>query len=419
MSLALSSLLAVLVPLAAAGPTSAEASPTSLEDAGPQPAVPSIQAAIVELGRGPVELREAATRQLLEAGLAESPEHGPTSGVVRAVVAAAGRGNLERRSRAVAILEAWAFGPNSQLTAAEALGLVSSEQSDSPDEGRPANPLFPPPSRPSSDEPPAAAAKDDRSPHETPAFATPLAEVAERWLDELSVARIIDPDDPPPVEDQAVAALATAALMTHDAVRRQRACTAIRLLGGRVSFDETLFRSRGLGRGLGRGIGGFAPQMRGGEELSEVVLTPRWSGGTEGLYHLRRLQYVGSFKLRVEGILTGTDPQAILALKQVIDRLEIEPVSTATLGIQASTSTPLVVSDVVPGGACATAGLRGGDTIRRLGDDDVYSLPHVKELLRKYQPHQTVPLTYERYGRRHTVDVTLGDWLDNKLPGRR
>ena len=242
-----------------------------------------------------------------------------------------------------------------------------------------------------------------------PDAADPRAAEAERALVELAAG-----------ENRQSAMLARLAIARFADARQKHAVAMIRQLGGVVEYDRGL-----LNRRMPAAIpGGFMPNRAlllrsasGEQQITRIKLGDTWTGGDAGLYHLRRLEHADGFKIRVEGMPEGLTPTAVRALKGVLD-VEIDFASTATLGISAETSTPLRISQVVEGGACSRAGLRGGDIVRELDGREVRSLGHVKVLLRAYEPGITVPLVYERGGRLETVDVTLDDWAKNDATGR-
>ena len=337
-----------------------------------------------------------------------------------AVAAASTDPVLQRAAEAVAILQAWAF-PNDEAGASDPAdvwqGLADDPTDDAteqPDAGV---------------DPPAP-----RGTHEVPP-PTPLQRAAERQLSDLAVS-----------ETHRAAPIARAALSRHRDERHRRAVRAIRAFGGGTLFTEAGFYDDPLARngwrfqnirpggaiGPGNPIGPgglFPPNGRGpiqavqppgpmtdqpaSKRLSRVTIGRDWTGGTDGLYHLVQLEQAPSFDLRIEGQPPGVETEAVSRLLARMDNLAISYASPATLGIAGNASTPLRVEQVTPGGSCALAGVQSGDIIRQLGDDPVRSLPHVKGLLMKYQPGQTVPLTIDRRGVTLVLPVTLQDWSKN------
>jgi S1-C subfamily serine protease len=68
----------------------------------------------------------------------------------------------------------------------------------------------------------------------------------------------------------------------------------------------------------------------------------------------------------------------------------------------------MVLADVVPGGAAATAGLKAGDRIIKLGDVDVRSVEDLMFVLMSARPGQRVTVTFVRGGQRQTAEATYG-----------
>ncbi|MFF7793731.1 trypsin-like peptidase domain-containing protein [Streptomyces sp. NPDC007991] len=65
-------------------------------------------------------------------------------------------------------------------------------------------------------------------------------------------------------------------------------------------------------------------------------------------------------------------------------------------------------SPVEPGGPAAKAGLKPGDVITKLDDRVIDSGPTLIGEIWTHKPGDKVTITYERDGKQHTVDVTLG-----------
>jgi S1-C subfamily serine protease len=68
----------------------------------------------------------------------------------------------------------------------------------------------------------------------------------------------------------------------------------------------------------------------------------------------------------------------------------------------------VVLSDVVPDGAAARAGLKGGDRIVQIGSIEIRSINDLMFVLQTAKPGTDVKLTYVRDGKRVTVTATYG-----------
>jgi S1-C subfamily serine protease len=68
----------------------------------------------------------------------------------------------------------------------------------------------------------------------------------------------------------------------------------------------------------------------------------------------------------------------------------------------------MVLSDVVPDGPAAKAGLKGGDRIVKLDDTDIRSVRDLMFVLQGAKPGTQVRVTYVRDGKTETVTATYG-----------
>ena len=207
--------------------------------------------------------------------------------------------------------------------------------------------------------------------------------------------------------------LAELALIRHSATRQDRAVEAIRRLGGVVSDQGGFLGNRTRQQILA------GQSRRDGFQISLIKIGPSWTGGRRGLDELLRLAHVPRFKLRIEGQPDGVERSDVTQLMALLVDTELDFTSTAALGITSDNSTPLVVTETVPGGACARAGIRKGDIVRTLDGKEVNSLNHVRGMLLAYKPGDTIPLTIDRNGRQLTIDVYLDDWSKNDAPIQR
>jgi putative serine protease PepD len=82
-------------------------------------------------------------------------------------------------------------------------------------------------------------------------------------------------------------------------------------------------------------------------------------------------------------------------------------VENAASGAGAQITDGAKISQVNPGSAAATPGLRSGDVITKIDDHLITSSDSLVAMVRSYRPGDTVTVTYERSGDTHTVQVTL------------
>jgi S1-C subfamily serine protease len=68
----------------------------------------------------------------------------------------------------------------------------------------------------------------------------------------------------------------------------------------------------------------------------------------------------------------------------------------------------VLLSDVVPDGPAAKAGLKGGDRIVHIGTHEVATVPDLMFVLEQSKPGTTVDIVFIRDGKQQTVKATFG-----------
>ena len=71
------------------------------------------------------------------------------------------------------------------------------------------------------------------------------------------------------------------------------------------------------------------------------------------------------------------------------------------------------LTEVTPDTPAERAGLRAGDTILAVNDEEVTLAMDLAQIIRKYKPGDTVTLRYSRDGNEKTATVTLGQHPDD------
>ncbi|MFE4970025.1 S1C family serine protease [Streptomyces sp. NPDC056660] len=101
---------------------------------------------------------------------------------------------------------------------------------------------------------------------------------------------------------------------------------------------------------------------------------------------------------------------------QIIKQGKVVDSGRAALGISGRTVVDVdyqpagvAVVTVKPGDAADKAGIRPGDIIIRVGDDDITTITSLAESLATDRPGQKTKVTYSRNDVERTVDVTLGE----------
>ena len=99
-------------------------------------------------------------------------------------------------------------------------------------------------------------------------------------------------------------------------------------------------------------------------------------------------------------------------VRQVVPRLRTgTSIKRAYVGIETGPSTVgqgALVSDVVPGGPAAQGGVQIGDTITRVGGEEIRAPEDISSVITTRRPGDEVEVELRRAGREETVRVTLG-----------
>jgi hypothetical protein len=247
----------------------------------------------------------------------------------------------------------------------------------------------------------------------------PLTTAAEDALDRLAHT------------DATVASYAEAALSRHAMLRENRAIAAIREAGGRVVFQEesepfqdAIAMEAMLAYDEEPSEAPVTPELR---MIWQVYILPEWTGGTDGLQHLRRLRINrGLVVYLIDGCgLTVDDIKPLSA-----DVAGVEPFTrgAATLGVSAYDPTNCQITRLIPGLAAANAGLPIGTVIHRVGKERVRNFQDLVDRLRNHKPGEVVTLSVSRASANYTfdplpsddvpedemrkIDVTLSSWAE-------
>lgn len=209
-------------------------------------------------------------------------------------------------------------------------------------------------------------------------------------------------------ENPNVASRAEAALEAAGPVRRTKAISAFRKLGGIIRF-------------INDDVGAAAvDEMQDAIEYA-MIDKASWKGGDEGLKYLRRIddfRAVSEFRRAAVFVIKGCNvsEQAILDLEAAIPGLGVQRRGPACFGISAysgfGAQRGLLVSSVKAGTAADRAGLVQGDVIIKFNGHDVPDFNALVDKISEKQPGDKVPVIYERNGMQDTVIVELRGWRD-------
>ncbi|QDU41420.1 Periplasmic pH-dependent serine endoprotease DegQ precursor [Maioricimonas rarisocia] len=199
---------------------------------------------------------------------------------------------------------------------------------------------------------------------------------------------------------------ATRALAGNHEIRERRAVAAIRKLGGRVEYgiDENATM-------MVQNLAGNQFQTAPVQEIKTIWLTRGWTGGEEGLRHLRRLTHVSSVNIyHIAG--SGVSREAVEALAADLQGLQVVRRGNASLGIKHLPIGTNVcrVSEVVDGGAAEKAGVVAGDIIVQIDETTIEKFDDLVSELKNYEPGQEAVLKVIRNGQFRSIPVELGGW---------
>ncbi len=232
-------------------------------------------------------------------------------------------------------------------------------------------------------------------------------DVADRADDALE--QLADSDNP------RTAMRAEAILSRHQQLREQRAVEAIRALGGKVQYD---FDGASLSMAPGFGF----PMQRQDEleptmvplRLNTILIGTDWTGGVEGLKHLRRLRHRSAFSLYV---IRGSGVPFEVADGLSRDLRELVVLDRGPfLGIGGSQQPPCRVESLTPGAAADRAQLKVSDRIVSVNGTEVSLFEELVGLLKDHRPGETVTVRVERFApelrayREFDLPVTLDRW---------
>lgn len=216
---------------------------------------------------------------------------------------------------------------------------------------------------------------------------------AERALEEISQS------------ESPAAKQAAFVLLGNSRLRESRARKAIERLGGELGYmnpREDRIRPPAVAPVTGVGFG--EPAM-----LYGIWLHSGWEGSRDDLWHLRRLGHWPNLTIySIRG--NGVTREELIQLNASIPGLRIEERGPC-LGIQSRPDLlPCQVTEVLPNGAAAAAGLKANDEILALNGQQVRNFSELVEMLKEHEVGEAVLLEVHRNGEPQEIEVTLGSW---------
>jgi predicted metalloprotease with PDZ domain len=144
------------------------------------------------------------------------------------------------------------------------------------------------------------------------------------------------------------------------------------------------------------------------DRASDTVWYPRGAAleGVGGKLKGRRISFVDEPVPLVLGEWLDAHPDSTVLLPSKADYREL---NRPYLGIRLEDREgTVVIVSVVEESPAAEAGLRDGDVLRRVGGRAVEQRTDLREILRDYQPGDTVKVIVQREGNTTTLRPTLG-----------
>jgi hypothetical protein len=214
----------------------------------------------------------------------------------------------------------------------------------------------------------------------------------------------------------AVAARAEVVLQSHYEIRERRAIAEIERLHGKALFGSVspvvFWNPRVNPAPMPNELQREATKGRG--ELTMVIIGPKWTGGDEGLKHVARLKRLHTL-YRIEG--KQVTDNGMMRLRAALPGLEIQVRAAAKLGIEhrpdplgPAVEQGCMIETVKPGEAAANAGLRSRDVILRFAGQTVINFDSLIEILRHYNPGDSVEAEILRNEQPMTFQLTLTGW---------
>ena len=195
-----------------------------------------------------------------------------------------------------------------------------------------------------------------------------------------------------------VAQRAEQVLELHGDVRELRALAAIKRLGGIIKYAEKM------------PVNFPQPAV---ERAVLVHIGSEWTGGDEGLKHLKRVSsleslYVSRSPKSEEGPVSK---EAIAELQMAVPRLQVQERGEAYLGIRCPDTYPgCLVSQVDPDTPAERGGIEANDQIIAFGGKPTPNFPTLVELIAEHAPGDEIEVQVARGQRSVTLTVVLDKW---------
>lgn len=176
------------------------------------------------------------------------------------------------------------------------------------------------------------------------------------------------------------------------------------------------------------------PRIHGLQNL-QVLIGPKWTGGSEGLKHLAdvprattvsmlaapiddtALEQLAKLKSieRLELYSTNVTEAAADEFKKQFPNVKVDFRLGALLGVRGLPHGQGSITEVEPNSAAEKAGIAPGDRITEFNGDKVEDFEALTQRISGHRPGDSATLTVERNGEPRKVKVTFGDWGKSQL----
>lgn len=194
-----------------------------------------------------------------------------------------------------------------------------------------------------------------------------------------------------------VAGRADQILSTNYDISEKRALNEIRRLGGIINYlDEGFVDPNGL--------------VREGKMLSHIILGKTWTGGDEGLRHVKRLSKLTTlYYIGDAGLTEG----GLKELQASVPNLRVERRGRACLGVSCMDDGGgggCQVYRIVEGSAADKAKFRIGDSIVSFDGKPVTDFKALIEMIGKTNPGDKIKIGVQRDFQRVALETIMDEW---------
>lgn len=211
------------------------------------------------------------------------------------------------------------------------------------------------------------------------------------------------------VANAALEALDQLSIVEEDAQLRERVA-ALFAAHETLIFDYDLAQVKRLGGTIRvhEGMGGLEPDGTFRPAIQSVIVGRRWTGGIEGLRHIRRLRPTGD----VYFIRGGNLPEDIATtFSAQPPYIRAQTRGASHLGVGADPNTVgCRITSVEPGSSADQAGMRPGDIITSFNNVPVRTFETLVKEIAEVEPETTVPATIQRGEETIELEITMQEW---------